>query len=438
MSAADHESRTMPEPLSETVRIARDLIQIDTTNWGSGTSRGEREAADYVAAFLRGLDLKPQIFESEPGRASLVCTVPGEDETLRPLVLHGHLDVVPAETEKWSVDPFAGEIRNGLLWGRGAVDMKNMDAMMLTSVAELLREGKRPRRGVILTFFADEENGGEYGSEYMVREHPELFAGAEAAVSEVGGYSVHFGDQRAYLVQVGEKGMCWARIRARGVAEHGSRVATDNPVVTLAEAVARLGRHEWPIELGATTQALLREVEALTGPGHPEELLERSGTGAGFLIPSIRTTTNPTVLEAGYKSNVIPDTAEAIIDIRILPGKHEATIREVRDILGQQIEFEVLASGEGVEVPFETDIVRAMHESLRSEDPDALILPYLLSGGTDNKALSKLGIPGYGFAPLQLPPELDFPGMFHGVDERVPLTAIDFGHRVLKDFLQRF
>lgn len=432
----------MGEQLSETVRIARDLIRIDTSNRGGGDANPEAPAAEYVSDYLRGLGLVPRTIESAPGRASVVARVEGEDPSLPAMVLHGHLDVVPADPRNWSVDPFEGVIRDGLLWGRGAVDMKNMDAMIMTAIAELLREGKKPRRTTILAFFADEENGGIYGSHYLVSHYPELFAGATTAVSEVGGYSVHFGDTRAYLIQTGEKALDWIRLRARGIAQHGSSIPAKNPITELAEALVRLGRHEWPVALCETTTALLEGIGDIVGldpaTTDPRTLVETAGLGAGFLRSSITTTANATVLDAGYKHNVIPDTAEALVDVRSLPTDQPDILAKIQAIVGEHIEIETVHSDIGLEVSFGGELVDAMIESLRRHDPDARVLPYLLSGGTDNKALSRLGIQGYGFAPLQLPPDLDFPGMFHGVDERVPLSAIDFGHRVLVDLLQRY
>ena len=432
----------MSAQLSETVRIARDLIRIDTTNRGGGDANPEAPAAEYVSDYLRELGLDPVTIESAPGRASVVARVDGEHAHLPAMVLHGHLDVVPADPANWTVDPFAGHIQDGLLWGRGAVDMKNMDAMILTSIAEILRAGKKPRRPIILAFFADEENGGIFGAHYLVTHHPELFEGAETAVSEVGGYSVHFGDTRAYLVQTGEKALDWIKLRARGVAQHGSSIPADNPLTTLAEALVRLGRHEWPVALCDTTEALLERIADIVGvdpaTADPRELVERAGLGSGFLRSSITTTANATVLAAGYKHNVIPDTAEALVDVRSLPQDQPDILAKIQAIVGPHIDIETVHSDIGLEVPFEGELIEAIIASLTAHDPDAKVLPYLLSGGTDNKALSRLGIRGYGFAPLQLPADLDFPGMFHGVDERVPLAAIDFGHRVLVDLLLRY
>ena len=433
---------TSEQGLSETVRIARDLIRFDTTNRGGGDAEPERPAADYVAAYLSELGLDPQIYESAPGRASVVARVPGSDASLPALVLHGHLDVVPADAANWSVDPFAGTIKDGMLWGRGAVDMKDMDAMILTAIAELLRTGERPRREVILAFFADEENGGVYGAQHLVANHPELFDGAATAVSEVGGYSIDIEGTRAYLIQTGEKSLDWIRLRARGTAAHGSRVWSDNAVTRLAEAIAALGRHEWPLLLCDTTRELVDAIAEILGEDPtevgPEELVLRLGKSGGFIQASLRNTSNPTVLSAGYKHNVIPDTAEALVDVRALPTARDGILAEAQRSVGDDIEIEIVHSDIGLEVPFSGELIEAMTASLHREDPDARVLPYLLSGGTDNKSLARLGITGYGFAPLRLPADLDFPGMFHGVDERVPLDALDFGHRVLVDLLRTY
>lgn len=428
--------------LSETARIARDLIRFDTTNWGEGRAEGEAEAAAYVADQLRRLGLEPRIIESEPRRASVITRVEGEDPDKSALVVHGHLDVVPAETAAWSVDPFAGIVKDGMLWGRGAVDMKNMDAMILASLGEILRSGRRPARDLIVAFFADEENGGRLGSHFLVDQHPELFSGATEAISEVGGWSLEIGGRRAYLLQTGEKALIWAKLVATGPASHGSRLVRNNAVTKLAEAVARLGRRDWPIALTDTTAALLSELSRILGvePERigPDELVLKTGTAAGFILATLRTTTNPTGLTAGYKHNVIPDRAEALIDIRTLPGEEDQVLAEVRDLIGEEIELQVMHRDIGLEVEFSGALVEKVTELLERHDPGARVLPYLMSGGTDNKALSLLGIAGYGFAPLRLPPELDFPAMFHGVDERVPLESLEFGRAVLTDFLLEY
>ena len=430
------------DQLDATARIARDLIRFDTTNFGGGKSNGETDAAEYVSAYLQNLGLEPELFESEPGRVSVVARVEGADRSKPALVVHGHTDVVPAQPDNWSVDPYEGVIKDGLLWGRGAVDMKNMDAMMLTALDDILSSGRQPARDLVVAFFADEENGGVYGSHYLVREHPELFAGATEAISEVGGYSVTLNGSRAYLLQTGEKALIWIKLVARGTAAHGSQMMRDNAVTKLAAAVATIGTREWPIRLTETTDELITALARILNIDPqtvgPDEVALATGSTSRFIQASLRTTTNPTVLTAGYKHNVIPDTAEALIDIRTLPGDEDAVLAQVQELVGPDIEIVVLHRDIGLETAFSGDLVEAMTSTLQAHDPGAPVLPYMLSGGTDNKALSTLGIKGYGFAPLKLPADLDFPAMFHGVDERVPLDALVFGRHVLTDLLLNY
>jgi len=428
--------------LDLTAQIARDLIRFDTTNYGEGRSNGETDAAEYVADKLRGLGLEPQLFDSEPGRTSVIARVAGRDPSRGALVVHGHLDVVPADPANWSVDPFAGVIKDGMLWGRGAVDMKNMDAMILAALTDILGSGRQPARDLVIAFFADEEAGGVLGSHYLVKNRPELFAGATDAISEVGGYSVDLGGRRAYLLQSGEKALIWVKLIARGDAAHGSRLIRNNALTKLAEAVAAIGRRDWPIRLTDTTTQLLTEVARILGVDPqataPDELALATGTASGFIQASLRTTTNPTLLQAGYKHNVIPDTAEALVDIRSLPGEEDAVLAEIAELVGPDIEIQTMHRDIGMETEFQGPLVDAIVETLGRHDPGAPVLPYLLSAGTDNKALSLLGIKGYGFAPLKLPADFDFPGMFHGVDERVPLDALVFGRHVLTDLLLNY
>jgi len=433
---------TQPDALEETARIARDLIRFDTSNYGEGRANGETEAAEYLGALLEGMGLATEYVDAAPRRTSVVARVKGSDSGLPALIVHGHTDVVPADPASWSVDPFEGVVKDGLLWGRGAVDMKNMDAMIITALQDILGAGKQPRRDLIIAFFSDEENGGVLGSHYLVDNRPDLFAGATEAISEVGGYSVFLNGRRSYLLQTGEKALVWIKLIARGTAAHGSRIIHDNAVTKLARAVATIGQQEWPVELTATTEQLVAEIAALMGidpqQSGPDEIVLSTGTAAGFIQATLRTTTNPTLLNAGYKHNVIPDMAEALIDIRTLPGQEAEVLARVQELVGDDIEIVVMHSDVGLENSFDGPLVDAMVGALSAADPGAPVLPYLLSGGTDNKALSLLGITGYGFAPLQLPADLDFPGMFHGVDERVPLDALVFGRRVLGDLLLNY
>ncbi|MGO2659859.1 M20/M25/M40 family metallo-hydrolase [Mycetocola reblochoni] len=430
-----------PEPLTDepVVRLARDLIRIDTSNYGQDRSAGETEAAELLAGRLRGIGAAPELIDAAPGRTSVVGRIAGADRSLPALVLHGHTDVVPAEAGAWSVDPFGGVVSDGMLWGRGAVDMKNVDAMIVTALEEIVHSGARPARDVIVAFFADEENGGVYGSHHLVTERPELFDGAGEAVSEVGGYSITVGGRRAYLMQTGEKALLWLRLVAHGPAGHGSRVVHENAVVRLAEAIAAIGRQSWPLRLTGTTTALLEQLAELLGvdpqQAGPDEIALATGSASAFIQASLRTTANPTVLTAGYKSNVIPDRAEALVDVRTLPGEEDAVLALIDELVGEHVDVEILHRDVGLENPLAGPLVDAVDTVIAAHDPGARVLPYLLPAGTDNKALSRLGIAGYGFAPLRLPAELDFPSLFHGVDERVPLDALVFGRQVLRDLL---
>lgn len=429
----------------EVVRICQDLIRIDSSNYGEG--RGdESAAAEYVVAQLREVGLEPQVVTSAPGRPSVFVRLPGTEADLPGLCVHGHLDVVPAQAADWQVDPFSGLERDGCIWGRGAVDMKGMDAMILATVRDLVRTGTAPRRDLVIGFFADEEAGGELGSHWVVANHPEIFAGVSEAISEVGGFSVTLtaadgGPRRAYLLQTAEKGILWLRLTARGRAGHGSVPNDENAVVRLAQAIARIAAHDWPSEFIPSVQELLDGLSRITGipyAGDLEPLLQQLGGAAGFVRGTLRDTANPTMLEAGYKHNVIPQEAHAAIDCRFLPGHDETVLKTLHQLAGDDVDIEIRHQDIALDSPFEGGLVEAMTAALRAEDPDAEVLPYCLSGGTDNKALSLLGITGYGFAPLQLPADLEFAPMFHGIDERVPLDSLRFGARVLHRLLTTY
>jgi acetylornithine deacetylase/succinyl-diaminopimelate desuccinylase-like protein len=424
----------------EVVDICRDLIAIDTSNYGDDSGPGERKAAELVASLLSEVGLEPELVESAPRRANVVARIPGADPSRPALLVHGHLDVVPARADDWQVDPFSGEVVDDCVWGRGAVDMKDMDAMIIAAVRELVRSGERPPRDLVVALLADEEAGGDHGATWIVHERPDLIEGAGEAISEVGGFSTTIAGRRAYLLQTAEKGIRWLRLVAHGRAGHGSQVNEDNAVTRLCEAVARVGTHSWPLHITPTVRAFLDGVEEITGvrldPEDPDALVETLGSTARFVGATLRTTTNPTVLDGGYKHNVIPGEASALIDCRFLPGGEDHLVETVRQLAGKGVEVQTVHQGVSLEWPFEGDLVDAMVAALRAEDPEGVVLPYCLSGGTDNKNFSEAGVVGYGFAPLRLPPELDFSGMFHGVDERVPVDSLRFGVRTLSRFLR--
>ncbi|WP_242614040.1 M20/M25/M40 family metallo-hydrolase [Actinomadura roseirufa] len=431
-----------PTAEDEVVQLCQELIRIDTSNPGDHSGPGERVAAEYVAEKLEEVGLESQIFESHPGRASLVARIEGEDPTRDALLLHGHLDVVPARKEDWTRDPFGGEIADGCVWGRGAVDMKDMDAMILAVARQRLREGRKPPRDVVLAFTADEEAGGKWGAQWLADEHPEVFEGCTEAIGEVGGFSLTVpGDRRMYLIETAEKGIAWMNLTAKGTAGHGSMVHPDNAVTAVAAAVARLGTHEFPVRLTKTVRSFLERACLAYGvefdPEQPEKCLAEIGPLARMIGATLKNTLNPTRLDAGYKTNVIPQSASAQVDGRFLPGYEAEFFATVDELLGPDVQRDFVHHDHALETDYEGALVAAMEAALTSEDPGALPVPYCLSGGTDAKAFARLGMRCFGFAPLRLPPELDFSGMFHGVDERVPVDGLRFGVRVLDHFLDR-
>ncbi|MGX7679718.1 M20/M25/M40 family metallo-hydrolase [Jatrophihabitans sp. DSM 45814] len=428
---------------AEVVSLLSDLIRINTSN----PTHPERPAAEWVAARLDEVGIESVILESEPGRASTIARIKGTDPNRKPLLIHGHLDVVPAEKSEWSVDPFAGEVKDNYVWGRGAVDMKNMDAMTLAVVRDWSRRGIQPDRDIVLAFVSDEEAGGLKGAHWLVDNHPDYFADCTEAISEVGGFSVTVGgDLRLYLIQTAEKGIGWLKLRAEGRPGHGSMVHGDNAVTALARAVTRIGEHEFPVHLTPTVREFLSRIATVTGlpidPDDPGSALPQLGGMARMIGASLRNTANPTMLSAGYKANVIPSSAEATIDARFLPG-HEPELFETIDAIiasaatpGTSISREFVTKDIAVETEFDGEIVDAMAAALKAEDPSAIAVPYLMSGGTDAKSFSQLGIRNFGFSPLLLPADLDFSSLFHGIDERVPVDALQFGVRVLDRFLK--
>ncbi|MFI8307101.1 M20/M25/M40 family metallo-hydrolase [Streptomyces sp. NPDC085927] len=426
--------------LDEVVTFTSDLIRIDTTNRGGGDCQ-ERPAAEYAAERLAGAGLEPVLLERTPGRTNVVARLAGTDPTADALLVHGHLDVVPAEAADWSVHPFSGEVRDGVVWGRGAVDMKNMDAMILAVVRAWARQGVRPRRDIVIAFTADEEASAEDGSGFLADRHPELFEGCTEGISESGAYTVHDGSGRQlYPIAAGERGTAWLKLTAHGRAGHGSKVNRDNAVTRLAAAVARIGEHEWPLRLTPTVRAALTELAALYGVdpdlSDVDTLLTKLGPAAKLVEHTLRNSSNPTMLGAGYKVNVIPGQAEAYIDGRILPGGEDDFRATLDRLTGPGVDWEFHHREPALQSPVDSTTFARMRAAVQEFAPEGHPVPYCMSGGTDAKQFSRLGITGYGFAPLKLPEGFDYQALFHGVDERVPVEALHFGVRVLDRFLR--
>ncbi|WP_085186109.1 M20/M25/M40 family metallo-hydrolase [Mycobacterium sp. IEC1808] len=432
----------------DVVEVVSRLIRFDTTNTGDPeTTRGEAECAQWVAEQLQEVGYLPQYIESgAPGRGNVFARLPGADSSRGALLIHGHLDVVPAEPADWTVHPFSGAIRDGFVWGRGAVDMKDMVGMMIVVARQLKRAGIVPPRDLVFAFVADEEHGGHYGAQWLVNNRPELFDGVTEAIGEVGGFSLTVprrdgGERRLYLIETAEKAMSWMRLSAQGPAGHGSMVHDQNAVTAVAEAVARLGRHQFPLVVTDTVQQFLAAVSEETGLSFDIDAPDLAGTidklgpMARMLKAVLHDTANPTMLKAGYKANVIPATAEAVVDCRILPGRKAAFEAEVDQLIGPNVAREWIRDLPSYETSFDGELVDAMNAAVLAVDPDGRTVPYMLSGGTDAKSFACLGIRCFGFSPLRLPPDLDFAALFHGVDERVPIEALRFGTEVLEHFL---
>ena len=444
----------------------RGLIRIPSVNppdggpdvaAGRDPRGGETAAARYCADVLADAGIESEVIELAPGRGSCIARLRANGPaTEPPLILLSHLDVVPVDAESWTRDPFGGELIDGVVWGRGAVDMKNMIAMELGVMLALRRSGAELRRDVIFAAVADEEAGGAEGARGLAEQRPELFADAEgrpaaAAINEVGGYSITIGGRRFYTVQVAEKGIVWTRVRTTGTTGHGSMPHADNAAIKLVAAVSALAADqaqrparvipivaEFLHTLGLTAVADLVETdpaEASAQMAHQvdDPVMRRS------IDAMLRDTVTPNVLHAGKKVNVIPGSGEAELDIRTLPGTdQQALLKHLQAVVGNDAVVEAIVSLPATEWPADAEIVALMHEALRAADPDATSVPMMITPGTDAKALAQLGIPCYGFAPLRLEPDFPFLELFHGHDERLPVSALAFGLPVLAEVVARY
>ena len=452
--------------LDETVTHLRELIRIPSVNppdggpevaAGRDPAGGETAAARYCAEVLAGAGIEADVLETVPGRGSCFARLRASGPaTEPPLILLSHIDVVPVDAEAWSRDPFGGELVGGEVWGRGAVDMKNMVAMELGVMLALARSGAELRRDVIFAAVADEEAGGAFGAQHWARERPDLFADAAGrpaavALNEVGGYSMTIGGRRFYTLQVAEKGIVWTRLRTTGTPGHGSMPHDENAAIRLAEAVSAIAAQQAarPARVIPTVAAFL----ATLGLSEVAELAAHDPAGASAVLgrkvgdhvlrrsleAMLRDTVTPNVLRAGKKVNVIPGSGEAEIDVRTLPGTdQEQLLAELQAAAGERAAVESVVRLPAIEWPADAEIVGLMRDAVRRADPDAEPVPMMITPGTDAKALAELGIPCYGFAPLRLDPDVPFLSLFHGHDERVPVSALAFGLPVLADVITRY
>ncbi|MGG8409197.1 M20/M25/M40 family metallo-hydrolase [Streptomyces sp. 12297] len=430
--------------LDEAVEFTSGLIRIDTSNRGGGDCR-ERPAAEYVAERLAGAGLEPVLLERTPGRTNVVARIAGTDPSADALLVHGHLDVVPAEAADWSVPPFSGEVRDGVVWGRGAVDMKNMDAMVLSVVRAWARAGVRPRRDIVIAFTADEEDSAVDGAGFLADHHPGLFEGCTEGLSESGAFTVHpYPGLALYPVAAGERGTAWLKLTAHGTTGHGSKPNPANAVSRLAHAVSRIADHPWPVRLTPTVRAAITALGSVYGLDVDPQarsfdldaFLTKLGPAAALVEATVRNSATPTMLDAGYKVNVIPGRATAHVDGRVLPGGEEEFRATLDELTGPHVDWEFHHREVALEAPVDSRTYAVLRESVERFDPAGHVVPFCMAGGTDAKQFSRLGITGYGFSPLKLPPGFDYWSLFHGVDERVPVDALHFGVRVLDHALR--
>ncbi|WP_394941711.1 M20/M25/M40 family metallo-hydrolase [Psychromicrobium sp. YIM B11713] len=431
----------------DAAELCAELIRFDTSNFGEGKSNGERRLAEFIAKKLKSAGYQPLLMGPDPERLSLVLRVPGKRRELPGLLVQAHLDVVPAEAEQWSLEPFSGLIKDGYIHGRGACDMKDMVAMTLATLLEWAASGERPQRDVLVVFVADEEDRGDYGAAWLVAEHPELFAGVQAAIGESGGAAQLLkasdgSTVRLYPIATAERGTLHLRVRAEGVSGHGSRPVKVNAVRNLLDGLHRVAHYSWPLQLTPVVSRYLEQTTKALGftadLGSEEGVrsaIEAMGEAGEVAAVTVRCSATPTVLRAGYKVNVIPGVAEADIDVRCVPGAEESTLATLDELLGPAISRSFIAHESPVSSEIDSPWFAAMTDSIMRYDPDAVVVPYCMGGGTDAKAFSSLGISCYGFSPLGADPDGRSPQGVHGVDERIPVASVRAGQRILHDFL---
>lgn len=425
---------------TEVVELASELIAIDTTNSGS-TVIGEQLAAECVADRLVEAGGRPELLAAAAGRDNVLLRIDGTDRDLPGIVVHGHLDTVAADPDEWTVDPWSGLERDGCLWGRGAIDMKGSDAVMLAVARHWLDVGERPRRDVVFGWLADEEAGGTLGARWLLERHPDRFAGCRVAVGEIGGFGVPLGGGRTlYPLMTAERARARLDLSVRGRSRHSSISRGGDPVSTLARCLIALTDHEVDPAAAVAVDGLLQVLGPLCGMDLAKLPLPAALTALGPLAalvePAIRHSMVPTMLTAGSAPNMVPGKASAVVDCRILPGRQAEFGADVERLIDGRAEHALTTLSEGFQAPFDHPVVAAMTEALRRADPGAITAPYLVSAATDAAHFAAAGMLTYGFTPLGLPIGFPLGTLFHGVDERVPIAGLRFGVQVLDDFLR--
>ncbi|MFI4989881.1 MAG: M20/M25/M40 family metallo-hydrolase [Solirubrobacterales bacterium] len=426
------------------VELLRRLLRFDTSN----PPGNERECIEWIKGLLEALGCEVRLIAQEPERPNLIARIAGRGES-PPLLLQGHVDVVAARGH-WQHGPFDGELADGYVWGRGALDMKGGVAMLLAAFMRAKASGAQPPGDVILCLLADEEAGSPLGAELLVREHPELFDGVRYSIGEFGGFTMDVARRRFYPIMVAEKQVCWTRATLRGPAGHGSMPVRGGAMGGLGKLLHALDRRRLPVHVTPVTRSMIEAIaddvpatlalplRGLLLPTLTDHLLELFGERGRIFDPLLHNTASATIVQGGEKINVIPDLVSLELDCRLLPGfTPEQIFAELRALSGVELEFELVrhdpAAGEPDMAMFDT-----LAGTLRELDPGAKAIPMLLPGVTDGRFFSRLGIQTYGFLPMQLPPELPFMQLIHAPDERLPADAVEFGTRAIGRVLERF
>jgi acetylornithine deacetylase/succinyl-diaminopimelate desuccinylase-like protein len=406
----------------EVLHHLRALIRLDTTN----PPGNERIAADYLAHALSQDGIEPVLIEAAPLRTSLVARIAGSDSSTTPLMLSSHTDVVPVEAARWTRSPFAAELADGCIWGRGAIDMKSKCAMDLMLVLALKRSGAIAPRDLILAAVADEEAGSELGARFLVENHPDL-VNAGFVLNETGAFTLFIGDRRFYPIQVAEKGFVTVKMTVAGSPGHGSMPRPDTAIAWMADLLTRLTRTPMRRRVTSLIRTTLSELGISPEKAPP------------LFRPMMANTVCPTIVRAGYKDNVIPGEATVILDGRTLPGEDEKSfLRELREIVGPEPILEVIKSAPPAEASFDTPLFRLLRSRTEAADLGARAIPWMLPGATDSKFYAQLGATCYGFAPVRLDPKMPFGSLYHGNDERMPIEGLLWGLRLYADVVLTF
>jgi acetylornithine deacetylase/succinyl-diaminopimelate desuccinylase-like protein len=421
------------------------LIRFDTTN----PPGNEKACIQYIHGVLKEAGIKSTVVARTPNRPNVIARLKGEGKT-PPLLLYGHVDVVSTAGQKWTYPPFEGRMVDGFVWGRGALDMKGGVAMMLAAFLKAKAE-KFPLPGdVIFAAVADEEAGDDFGVAYLVDHHPDLFQGVRYALGEFGGFNLTLSGKHFYPIMIAEKQTCWMRMIFSGPAGHGSMPIHGGAMAKLSRALRLLDTHQLPVHVTPAVRLMIESlarnlggvpglvVRQVLNPALTNPLLGLLGEQGNLFTPLLHNTVSPTMLKASDQANVIPGEVQLGLDGRLVPGaKPEDMLRELRALLGEDVKFEVFKAEPGPAAP-DMGLFDTLGSVLQEFDPAGIPLPYVLSGVTDARFLSKLGIQTYGFTPLQLPEGFNFASTVHAADERVPITAIEFGTRAIYRALQKF